>query len=193
MNVLIFLICWTLSCCVLISNVKAAYKLQCDRTRWSSTEHKTVGNYCWRLMLQLLSSQLGLILTSNLLGIVDHRRCVLRSHAASSTWLLFSFIIISHLSTQDILEMYSGNVLREANILEFCYWKCVSERPGHFCEMCGKSDSLKMCQESFAQPGSHQTNYHLRPAQPGIKLQRQAIWKCLKRALLSEEVMKKIM
>jgi len=38
-----------------------------------------------------------------------------------------------------------------------------------FCEKCGESDRLKMCQESSTQPGSHQENYHLSPARPAIK------------------------
>jgi len=40
---------------------------------------------------------------------------------------------------------------------------------------CWKSDSLKICQQSFAEPGSHQENYHLRLAQPAFKLKRQSL------------------
>jgi hypothetical protein len=34
---------------------------------------------------------------------------------------------------------------------------------------------LKICQQSFAEPGRHHENYHLRLAQPAFKLKRQSL------------------
>lgn len=104
-----------------------------------------------------------------MLGRVDHR-CVggilvlMQQASGRSTWLLFSFIVTSHLYPQDIWKCvkrgrHFGNLLLETCQRETCA----------FCEKCGESDRLKMCQESSAQPGSHQENYHLSHAQPAIK------------------------
>jgi len=90
------------------------------------------------------------------------------------------------------LHKTSGNVSREAGILEICYWKCVKERPVHFVKNVESQTGWKCVKRA---PLSQEVIkkiiiWGLHNLQS--KLERLTVWKHVKRALLSEEIIKKI-